>query len=89
MKNKKYQIRLDEYERSVLLNSLMEMHNELMRDGKDAEPVNELLLKIIDAPQKSSLFRKQEYTLVLFPLSMAQKPKVLQKQVGETPTCFR
>lgn len=56
MKTKKYQIRLDEYERGVLLNSLMEMRNGLIRDGKDAEPVNELLLKIINALQKSSPF---------------------------------
>ncbi|MBQ8238278.1 MAG: hypothetical protein IJZ39_09055 [Oscillospiraceae bacterium] len=56
VKNKKYQIRLDEYERGVLLNSLMEMRNCLICDGKDAEPVNELLLKIIEAPKKASLF---------------------------------
>ena len=56
MKNKKYHIRLDEYERGVLLNSLMEMRNGLVREGKDAEPVNELLLKIINAPKKVSLF---------------------------------
>ena len=56
MKNKRYQIRLDEYERGVLLNSLMEMRNGLVREGKESEPVNELLLKIINAPQKASFF---------------------------------
>lgn len=56
MKSKKYQIRLDEYERGILLNSLMEMRNGLIRDGKDAEPVNELILKIINSPKKASLF---------------------------------
>lgn len=56
MKEKKYRIRLDEFERGVLLNSLMEMRNGLIRKGKDAEPVNELLLKINEAPKKASLF---------------------------------
>ena len=58
MKEKKYRIRLTEFERGVLLNSLMEMRNSLIREGKDAEPVNELLLKIINSPRKASLFRR-------------------------------
>ena len=56
MKSKKYQIRLDEYERGMLLNSLMEMRNGLICDGEDAEPVNDLILKIINASKKTSLF---------------------------------
>lgn len=56
MKSKKYQIRLDEFERGMLLNSLMEMRNGLLREGKDAEPVNELILKIIKSLCKASLF---------------------------------
>lgn len=56
MKSKKYQIRLDEYERGMLLNSLMEIRNGLLREGKDAEPVNELILKIIKSLCKASLF---------------------------------
>lgn len=55
MKSKKYQIRLDEFERGVLLNSLMEMRNGLIREGKDIEPVNELILKIINSPKKTFL----------------------------------
>lgn len=56
MKEKKYRICLDEYERGVLINSLMEMRNSLIREIKDPEPVNELLLKIINAPHKASLW---------------------------------
>ena len=51
MKEKKYRVRLDEYERGILINSLLEMRNGLVREGKDAEPVNDLLLKIINAPK--------------------------------------
>ncbi len=52
----KYRIHLTQFERGVLLNSLMEMRNGLIRNGKNAEPVNELILKIINAPKKASLF---------------------------------
>lgn len=56
MREKKYRIRLTEFERGILLNSLMEMRNGLIREGKDTEPVNELILQIINAPYKASLF---------------------------------
>ena len=59
MKEKKYRVRLDEYERGVLINSLLEMRNGLVREGKDAEPVNDLLLKIINAPKGLCLFGKE------------------------------
>lgn len=59
MKEKKYRVRLDEYERGVLINSLLEMRNGLVREGKDAEPVNNLLLKIINAPKGFRLFGKE------------------------------
>ena len=59
MKEKEYRIRLDEYERGVLINSLLEMRNGLLRDGKDTEPVNNLLLKIINAPKGICLFGKK------------------------------
>lgn len=53
---KKLKICLDEYERGILLNSLIEMRNGLISENKDAEPVNELILKIINAPEKTSIF---------------------------------
>lgn len=56
MKNKNYRIHLDEYERGILLNSLIKMRNGLIHEGKDAEPVNELILKIINTPCKTSMF---------------------------------
>ena len=56
MIEKKYRIRLTEFERGVLIKRLMEMRNSLIQEGKDADPVNELLLKIINAPCKTALF---------------------------------
>ena len=59
MKEKKFRIRLDEYERGVLINSLLGMRNGLVREGKDAKPVNALLLKIINVPKGFCLFGKE------------------------------
>lgn len=55
LEKKKYRIRLDAYERGILINSLMEMRSGLVREDKDTGPVNELLLKIINAPKGMGL----------------------------------
>lgn len=49
---KKYYIALDEYERSIIINSLNEMRNRLIASGKYTDAVDEVLLKVIDAKQK-------------------------------------
>jgi len=41
---KKYHIYLDDYERRIMVNCLSE--------GKHSDPVDEILLKVIDAPTK-------------------------------------
>ena len=51
---KKYYIALDEYERRIIINSLNEMRNRLIASGKYTDAVDEVLLKVIDAKQKSS-----------------------------------
>ena len=56
MKAKKYLLQLDEYEWGILMNSLMEMRNGLVATGKDADPLNDLLLKIIRTKKRFSLF---------------------------------
>ena len=52
MRDKKYYIAFDDYERNVIINSLNEMRNRLIAKGKYTDAVDELLLKIIDAKQK-------------------------------------
>ena len=49
-------LRLDEYEWGILMNSLMEMRNGLVAARKDADPLNDLLLKIIRSKKRFSLF---------------------------------
>lgn len=52
MKTTKYHLYLNDYEKGVLLNSLLFMRNSLIAESKDADPVNKLILKVIDAPVK-------------------------------------
>ena len=56
MRTPKYRLQLDEYEWGILVNSLMEMRNGLVAGGKDADPLNDLLLKMIRTKKRFSLF---------------------------------
>lgn len=49
---KKYYIALDDYERGVIINCLNEKRNGFITNGKCADAVDEVLLKIINAKQK-------------------------------------
>ena len=48
----KYYIVLEEYERRIIINSLNELRNRLIADGRYTEAVDEILLKIINAKKK-------------------------------------
>ncbi len=52
MRDKKYYIALDDFERRVVVNSLNEMRNNLISNGKYTDAVDEVLLKIINSKQK-------------------------------------
>ena len=52
MRDKKYYIALDDFERRVVVNCLNELRNNLIANGKYTDAVDEVLLKIIDAKQK-------------------------------------
>ena len=45
---KKTKIKLDDMERRILVKLLYEKRNELIRDGRHTEAIDELILKIID-----------------------------------------
>lgn len=49
---KRYHVWFDDFERRVLVNCLNEMRTKLLAERKDSEPVDDLLLKVIDAPKK-------------------------------------
>ena len=52
MKEKKYYIALDAFERRVVENCVIEMLNKLIADGKYTDALDEVLLKVIHSKQK-------------------------------------
>ena len=52
MREKKYYIALDGYERGVIVNALNEMRNSLLQQGRYTDAVDEVLMRIIDAKTK-------------------------------------
>ena len=52
MKEKKYYIALDDFERRIVVNCMNEMRNKLIADGKYTDALDEVLLKIINSKQK-------------------------------------
>ena len=52
MKEKKYYIALDGFERRVVVNCTNEMRNKLITDGKYTDALDEVLLKVIHSKQK-------------------------------------
>lgn len=52
MREKKYHAYLDNHERTILLHSLVELKNQLMRKGRYTDCVDELIFKVTNAPIK-------------------------------------
>lgn len=53
MKENKYYIALDDFERRVVVNCMNEMRNKLIADGKYTDALDEVLLKVIHSKQKN------------------------------------
>ena len=60
MKEKKYYIALDDFERRVVVNCMNEMRNTLIENGKSTDALDEILLKIIRSKQKKIKVISQE-----------------------------
>lgn len=60
MKEEERVITLDDYEYGVVVNALNELRNDLIKDERPTDAVDELLLKTIDAPTKKWKRRKQD-----------------------------
>ena len=52
MKEKRNYFYLDDFEHRLLVGCLLTARNEYIHEDKTIEDVNELILKIIDAPKK-------------------------------------
>lgn len=52
MREKKTHIYVDSQERTLLLHSLVELKNQLLRQGKSGDCVDEIIFKVANAPIK-------------------------------------
>lgn len=50
-KNVKY-LKLDRYEYNLLINALVEFKNKVKKEESITEPIDDLILKVIDSPVK-------------------------------------
>ena len=49
---KRYILKLDDFEHRVLVNALNSMRNKLIQEGQYNDALDRLILKVIDAPVK-------------------------------------
>lgn len=59
-KQEKRVLTLDRYELGVVVNALNEMRNDLLEEERPTDIVDEVLLKVIDAPAKKVRRRSDE-----------------------------
>ena len=52
MSEEKRVLLLDDFEQRLVVNGLTEFRNDLLREEKPTEEVDDLILKVIDAPTK-------------------------------------
>ena len=52
VKEKLYPIALDDYEHGIVIRSLNDEKTDLMQQGKSTDAVDDLLIKVGNAPQK-------------------------------------
>lgn len=52
MREQTYHIYLDSHQKITLLNSLIELKNQLIQQGRYTDCVDELIFKVINAPVK-------------------------------------
>ena len=52
MAEEKKVVTLDDFEQRLMVSGLMVFRNDLLRDEKPTEDINDLILKAIDAPTK-------------------------------------
>ena len=59
MADEKKVLTLDEFEQRLMFSGLMDFRNDLLKDEKPTEDINELILKVIDAPTKKEKRRAE------------------------------
>lgn len=59
MAEEKKALTLDEFEQRLMVSGLMDFRNDLLKDDKPTEDINDLILKVIDAPTKKEKRRSE------------------------------
>lgn len=59
MADEKKVLTLDEFEQRLMVSGLMDFRNDLLKDDKPTEDINDLILKVIDAPTKKEKRRTE------------------------------
>ena len=52
MSGEKVVVTLDDFEQRLMVSGLMDFRNDLLKEEKPTEDINDLILKVIDAPTK-------------------------------------
>ncbi len=52
MRNPKYYIVIDNYERRIIISNLNNLRNKLIADGRYTDAVDDVLVKVVNAPIK-------------------------------------
>lgn len=60
MQNQKHYIVIDEYERRIIVNSLNNLRNKLITNGRCNDAVDDVLVKVANAPIKKFKIRITE-----------------------------
>ena len=60
MQKQKYYIAVDEYERRIIINSLNNLRNKLIAEGRYTDAVDELIIKFAHAPIKKFRIKMTE-----------------------------
>ena len=55
---KKYILKIDDFERRVIVNALNSMRNQLIQEGQYNDDLDRLILKVIDTPVKKRFGRR-------------------------------
>lgn len=60
MRNQKHYIAIDENERRIVLNALNSLRNKLLAEGRYTDAVDDVLIKVVNAPVKKFKIRITE-----------------------------
>lgn len=63
MKDNTKILELDKFELGIIINALNEMRNRLLQQEISTDAVDDLLLKVLDAPEKKRYFHRDRFIL--------------------------